>query len=433
MGGMSTIKRVYNRVASAALKNRVAKLRRWIRRFSSDPEKIRLAIERNCRLEKQLKGKQRIEVAFFIMREAGWKYDSLFELLRRDERFSPYVVVCPFKKEDEKTRIEILLHTQAAFRQKGYEVITPYDTASGEWLDLRKTIQPDLIFWGFPYDGQTDDIYFIEAFAESLSCYVPYFFGSVTCRWAFDLLFHNMVWKLFCETPYHYEMYKKKSRLKGQNVYVTGYPPADCFVQKEQHSNFRWKKEGLLCLIWAPHHSIEKGGYSNFLRFADEMQAIAAQYKDHIQIVFKPHPQLRFKLYDLKVWDKERIDQYYDSWNQLENGMLWEGEYVDLFNTSDALMHDSGSFTIEYLYTLKPVYYFTGRNRVKDLNQFGKTAYDLHYQGETREQLLQFIGQVIHGEDPRLEERKAFYDRYLLSPNGQTAARNIYDKLCSYL
>ena len=44
-------------------------------------------------------------------------------------------------------------------------------------------------------------------------------------------------------------------------------------------------------------------------------------------------------------------------WESLSNAQLETGKYVDLFMTSDAMIHDCGSFTIEYHYTLKPVMY----------------------------------------------------------------------------
>ena len=62
----------------------------------------------------------------------------------------------------------------------------------------------------------------------------------------------------------------------------------------------------------------------------------------------------------------------------MSNGMLCESDYIDLFLTSDAMIHDSGSFLIEYIYVNKPVQRiisnFEARN---DFNSIGKKCFDI--------------------------------------------------------
>jgi CDP-glycerol glycerophosphotransferase (TagB/SpsB family) len=88
---------------------------------------------------------------------------------------------------------------------------------------------------------------------------------------------------------------------------------------------------------------------------AELMLELAQAYKDRIQIAFKPHPSLITQLYQHPDWGKERADDYYARWQQMENTQLETGGYVDLFMTSDAMIHDSGSFVVEYLYANRPV------------------------------------------------------------------------------
>jgi hypothetical protein len=52
-------------------------------------------------------------------------------------------------------------------------------------------------------------------------------------------------------------------------------------------------------------------------------------------------------------WGSEKTTAYYDKWDNLDNGQFKSGDYVDLL-TSDALIHDCGSFMAEYLVVGKP-------------------------------------------------------------------------------
>ena len=117
---------------------------------------------------------------------------------------------------------------------------------------------------------------------------------------------------------------------------------------------------------------------------------------------------------------QERTDEYYAQWNKLGNGQLEESSYVDLFLTSDAMVHDSGSFTTEYLFMQKPVMYLVGKDKVDQrFNTFGKEAFGCHYQGENAEQIERFIVDVLlGGDDPKQADRAAFYDKWLAPKEG---------------
>lgn len=97
--------------------------------------------------------------------------------------------------------------------------------------------------------------------------------------------------------------------------------------------------------------------YSTFLSIAEELLEFIKNTQLPVQMAFKPHPLLKSQLYNYSSWGKEKTDEYYAAWEFLPNAQLETNEYVDLFMTSDAMIHDCGSFTIEYHHTLKPVMY----------------------------------------------------------------------------
>ena len=174
----------------------------------------------------------------------------------------------------------------------------------------------------------------------------------------------------------------------------------------------------------------------SFLFLNEAMLRLAEKYKSILTFVFKPHPRLLTELYNHPNWGKERTDAYYKQWRDLPYTRLESGNYISLFLESDAMIHDCGSFSVEYHYTQNPVLFFTNdlASIKGQLNELGLAAINAHYIGSSIGDIEAFIENVvIKGEDPMKQKRKAVYDQYLVPPNGKTAAENIYDDLVKSL
>ena len=162
------------------------------------------------------------------------------------------------------------------------------------------------------------------------------------------------------------------------------------------------------------------------------MQEVAKLYADRIQFVFKPHPRLYTELCEHEEWGEEKTNAYYEAWKTMDNTQLQTGEFVDLFMTSDAMIHDSGSFSVEYHYSGKPVMYVADNieEQILNKNELGEKAMRLHYIAKTKQDIIDFIENVVlNGEDPMKQEREQFKQDYLLPPNGKTVAQNMADVL----
>ena len=165
------------------------------------------------------------------------------------------------------------------------------------------------------------------------------------------------------------------------------------------------------------------------------MLKIAEKYLQEIEIVFKPHPLLYAKLLNHPEWGKEKTDEYYNKWKNGVNTNLVEGEYVDLFNTSDAMIHDCGSFAVEYLYVDKPVMYLAyDEDYLNHIEPLGVEALDCHEIGFEENDIEKFVKNIIDGNiDAKKENRKAFIEKYLLPPNGLTASENMLNDIIKEL
>lgn len=97
------------------------------------------------------------------------------------------------------------------------------------------------------------------------------------------------------------------------------------------------------------------------------------------------------------------------------NGFLHTDHYVDLFNSYDAMIHDSTSFIAEYLYTRKPVLFINKNTKVKTkFNYFGRIALEIHYHAFNEENIKKFIENIILKElDTKESYRRNSYEKNL--------------------
>lgn len=396
---------------------------------------------RQNRCIRKLKKKKHISVVFFPMNIAMWKYQHIYELLRKDKRFHLYIFLAPAATFSYETRCADLRGMREYFAQRNMPYVD-YELEKGkEVVAVRSIVDPDIMFYAQPYEKTVETQYDFMHFQDKLLCHIPYSF--LTRNKDFydnNLRFNNIAWKLYYQTDEGKLLAKEYSYNHGQNVVVVGYPNADDYILPIDCDPWNNKDRAIKRIIWAPHFTIIKGAgfsqVSNFLHMAEFMQRLAIDYSDKITIAFKPHPRLYSELVRHPEWGEERTKEYYDFWKNSPSTQLETGDFVDLFKGSDAMIHDSGSFTVDYLYFNKPVLYDNPdiEGAKATANETGKAAYDVHYKVSSNEDIKQFIDDVvIAGSDPMKAQRETYYQHYLLPPNGKSVAQNIYDDMIKSL
>jgi hypothetical protein len=374
---------------------------------------------------KRLSRKDSIAVAFIVPELGFWKTEALYLAMLNHPRFRPQLLVVPSTEVPNGPDAVV-----DYARQRGYNYV---DLRSSGKAIGSVSPRPDIIFYEKPYDYSLPPKYNFRYNAYALFCYVSYCFHNANVRQINETPLINAAWQVYYENQ---DVMAETERLMlhpQPNGRVTGLPNADDLTSPSPTLPLAWKDMGdnrrRKRIVWAPHHSVAPGhhdgmDYSTFLAYADFMLAMATKYADHVQMAFKPHPLLRANLE--AVWSRERIDSYYHKWQELPNTQLELGDYKALFTQSDAMVHDCGSFTIEYLYTRHPVMYLLKHdNHDAVLNQFATNAFNMHYKGYTADDVEQFILNVIDGHDPLSSERQRFFETQLLPPEGRSAADNI--------
>lgn len=369
-----------------------------------------------------------VNVVFIVGNQSMWRTQGLYDLMKKDPRFHLYILMIGFKSYTKEENEKNILNMRTYFNERRMDCYTLDDL---DPILLMNQWNPDLIFYPQPYKGIFPHNIDFTSFNDRLTAYIPYGLTCALVSWNYNSYLHNIAWRVYYPTEIHRANAKKLSDCKGANARVVGEPHADDFIFKTP--NHVWKDNGTKKrIIWAPHFQINPNGMlyrPSFLWTYDIMIEIAKKYRDLIHFAFKPHPRLFSELCKHPDWGEKKANEYYGLWKSMPNTQFENGEYVDLFKESDALIHDCGSFVAEYMFVCKPCLFLTHDEQSveQDLCDFGKKCFHLHNIGCNKENIIDFIDNiVIAGNDNNRINRKIFFNKYLTPPNGRTTSMNIF-------
>jgi len=378
------------------------------------------------------------KVTFIVSSLPMWRFQDLYDLLMQDGRFVVNMALYPFGSVNPALKEGVM----AEIRDYCTANQIPYIDLSQEThpgQKLREQLDPDILFYPQPYNhiyGNDLDGQFLQ---DRLICYIPYATLTAKDAWAYKCLVNDIAWRIF----YPAESRKQDAAAvlfnKGENIRVVGESVADLFKGPVKTHMWKAQTSPKKRIIWAPHYSISAGGMlhrDSFTWLSKFMWETSQRYKDRIQFAFKPHPRLLSTLANTPGWNQEKAEVYFQKWAEGENTQLVTGSYVDLFKESDAMIHDSSSFTVEYHFTQKPVLFTSSDlpSVLALLNDFGKDAVLAHYQGNTEGSIVNFIEDtVLAGNDPMRPTRQAFYEKYLRPPGDTSVAQSIYNEILTGL
>ncbi len=376
-----------------------------------------------CRVAK-IRKKKKIRFLFVLQDLSQWKSENLYLFMLQHERFDPVLGIT--------NNLEIPGAEKAVVtycKEKHYEYIM---------LDAQKTLKeqvhPDVVTFQKPYASMIPPAFLLRKNPTIPFVCIPYGMSSIVESWQINKPMHLFCWMRFFENQSSADEHAPFHLLHGRNYVVTGLPFMDDLTRPRDTFPSPWPSD---CrkkhIIYAPHHSLpgmskEGIGYATFLDNGQFMAEMRDKYKDEVYFVFKPHPLLRQKL--TACWGKERVDAYYADWQNKENSHLEQGAYLGLFKHSDALIHDCGSFTVEYFYTGNPaMYLLRDEHHADNMSSYAKEAFNMHEKAYTHEDIERFIQQVIHGEDPKKEARDSYVSQQLMPPHGKKACENIVNAI----
>lgn len=347
-----------------------------------------------------LKNKEKIKVAFLHMYATDCQNLCIFEAMINSDFFDPYFIVNPDVFRSYDNLIFQYNRTIKNLKEKyGSErVICGYDTDTKVFFDFTKDF--DLMTTNNPYDIMAHKYFTIKYWGKRgiPVFYISYFYMG-RCKVTeenFRLPQFNYIWKIFVENNSTVEIARKTELLKGKNVVLSGYPKLDEYYKLKDRSN------GKKIVILAPHHTINDSATTStgsFLEYYDILKRLPGLFPD-LFFVFRPHPLLFENL--KQYWNKEEIDNWLNEFLMNKNtSYSTEGNYLQLFKDSTALIHDCGSYAAEYMYTGKPCAFMYKKsfNLGKSFTPFGKECIENHYALKTESDFIKFIQEVVIGEN----------------------------------
>lgn len=379
----------------------------------------------------KIRQKDKIKVAFIVYDIPKWRSESLYKRMQKHPRFEPIIVIPVhyLYYGDYNQVMRLFDATVKTIHEKGYNYII-----GKKAFDIDALVQPDIVFYGEAFPGAFDSTYSMSTERDSLGCYISYAMHNTRLKSVNNKRPLNLNWMTFVENQDTKNDLCENLDNRGNNLVVTGMPLQDELLSSSyDESVWKSQSQGKKRIIWAPSHTIKgvDNAYyqSTFLEIADDMLVLAEKYSEQIQWAFKPHPALKAKL--INVWGEKKVNEYYETWGNMDNTQLEEGQFIDLFKASDAMIHDCQSFMVEYLFTGKPVMYIdNGQTPLEIFNIQTMEALEVHYKGKNIKDIENFINTTVLGKNDHLASKREEYKRrFLIPPYGKTAVENIINAL----
>ena len=345
--------------------------------------------------------KEKIRVGFILSENSKWGYQSLYDLFANSEHYEPVVLITLL------TSVHKGVDTTRYNSQENYDFFKSRDMnveylyQDGKYKNL-KDFKLDIVFYDQPWD--LPEKYRPSAlYKYALPCFCSYSYEVLHDTDNYFTNFHAFLFRYFIEHEINYKRYKKYNKFAEDNCVVAGYPKLDVYLDKNDSECSVCKDKNKFKIIYAPHHSFDNAlKLSTFIENHNDILELAKNNPDTTWI-FKPHPRLKFALMKMKVMSEEEIDNYYKEWEKVGK-VYTQGDYFDIFKTSDLMITDCCSFLAEYLPTEKPLIRLIN-NKAQPLNFLGDKIVSQYYYAHNKQDLEIIFEQLKNGNDYKKEER----------------------------
>ncbi|MCQ2241402.1 glycosyltransferase [Treponema sp.] len=362
---------------------------------------------------------KKINIGFYVLYSSSFAAKNLFERLRDSDWCEVKIVVCPdICRGKENEELTLKKETEYLTNRYGKEyVICSYDYKKNAYVDFSETF--NAISISNPYDELTHKYYTSNYLRNEKG--IPLFYldygyqGRLKYSMElFEMESYKNFYRIFCDNNETLEMAKEISNHYEDSISVSGCSKMDSlFNAKKINFDKKFIKTILIC----PHHTVRewKLQISTFLAYSDFYIELFKKYSN-ILFVFRPHPLLFTTLREDDLWGNQKCDEYLNKINSFENVIYsTEGDYFDYFVTSDAMIHDCGSFVAEYIYTKKPQLYLLKNEESKNqFTDFGKDMLKVNYEGYNQNDIIDFIENVVLKNDDKLELEREKFSRQIM-------------------
>ena len=366
--------------------------------------------------------RKKIHALFLTQETFCWpSLESVYKAAVESPDYEASVVYTPYFHKNFSEQSDYL----ADYQEMGIPVLRHNE------YDLPQD-SPDVAFMIKPY-GSVPEQYVMN----HLECvvprvvYIPYGMEITTdlIRFGFQYYGHYRAWR-HCAYGEIVKAYGTKFGYRnGENLAVWGHPKADHYRNMEQNRENipeEWKQRigNRKTILWTPHHLIDlnETGTGTWLIWGDHILKQALEHPELFFIV-RPHPLMMGALVNTGSITEDQAEEIRNKIDSAEN-MIWDtyDDYRLAFDAADAIITDGTTFSVEFLYTKKPIL-LTPRNME------GFYIYEemlrSYYIVNSIQDIADFMDMMQAGEDPLKEKRLALHDKTFMIPESGTVGENI--------
>ncbi len=371
--------------------------------------------------------RRKLHALFLTQEPACWpSLETVFAAAQSDPDYHATIVYTPFFHKDYSEQVDYF----DTYTEEMGVPLTRHDE-----YDLTKD-SPDVVFVIKAY-GNIPTGYEIKHLEKVVPriVYIPYGMeiSKDLIKFAFQYYLHYKAWR-HCAYGEILKPYAEQyGYCNGENIAVWGHPKADHYrnMEEKRESIPQELKDfikGRKTILWTPHHLINLDGEGNgtWLIWGMKILQLAFENPD-IAFIMRPHPLMFGALVNNGIMTQDELDVMIERVKSSDNIMLDESaSYHDAFNAADAIITDGTTFSIEFLYTKKPIM-LTPRNM--EGFYLYEQMMESYYIATDTESISDFINKIRIGDDPLEEKRLQLYKEAFYIPEDITVGENIINNV----
>ena len=366
--------------------------------------------------------RKKLHIIFLTQETFCWpSLESVFKAATEEPDVNAAVIYTPFFHKNYTEQVDYY----DAYKEMGVPILrhNEYDLV---------TDSPDVAFMIKPY-ANVPEPYTVENINSVVPriVYIPYGMEITTdlIRFGFQYYGHYKAWRHCAYGQIVKDYGTKYGYRNGENLAVWGHPKADHYRDLEKNRENippEWKERigGRKVVLWTPHHLIDlnENGTGTWLIWGEHILK-AAQKHPELFFIVRPHPLMMGMLVNTNALSQAQADRIRQSIDNAEN-MLWDpnDDYRIAFDTADAIITDGTTFSVEFLYTKKPII-LTPRNM--EGFYFYREMLESYYIVNSIQDISAYMDMIAAGEDPLREKRYAMYEKAFFVPKDCTVGENI--------
>ncbi|MBR4864479.1 MAG: hypothetical protein IKU07_07875 [Oscillospiraceae bacterium] len=357
-----------------------------------------------------------IRVGIFCQYLPSWhKMRQIYENMRADDRFAPYLICLPSGVQDGKlTNPDCTENdTYEYFLSHGYPEALNALQPDGSWLDL-KALNLTYIFYPRPYDNYMPEPYQSRNVSRySKICVVLYCINTTEeiVKTTVNRVFFRYVYCFFSEIPYSRDINRKNGwllhSLKLQQSVYYGLPGIEDVRSAAQLPRPAWDfSKNDFRVLWCPRWTTDLTlGGSNFFTFYKFLLDLAEK-DPTTDFLFRPHPLALRHFQETGEMTAEEAEAFVARCDALPNVQLdKQPDYAATFWGTSVMICDISGIIPEYFITGNPLIYCSA-NMHLTLEETTAKILEGSYIVEDAAQLEACLEQLRRGEDPLKEKRQ---------------------------